>query len=104
MNHKLHRSIYKYIPPAPYGPRGIYSISGVRWWRRNQNLSRRRQTPALSVVTDPGLDDDSHAALVNSEGRQVAVYTLEEIGRLLSAHPHIAKTKKVFPGGDRDRS
>jgi len=42
--------------------------------------------------------DDSHAALVNAEGRQVAVYTLEEIGRLLSAHPQIAKTKKVFPG------
>ena len=47
---------------------------------------------------------DCHAALVNAEGREVAVYTLEEIGRLLSAHPHIAKTKKVFPGGDRDRS
>jgi hypothetical protein len=42
--------------------------------------------------------DDSHAALVNAEGRQVAVYTIEEIGRLLSAFPHIAKTKKVFPG------
>jgi hypothetical protein len=42
--------------------------------------------------------DDSHAALVNAEGRQVAVYTLAEIGRLLSAHPHIVKTKKVFPG------
>ena len=41
---------------------------------------------------------DSHAALVNAEGRQVAVYTLEEIGRLLSAHPHIVKTKEVFPG------
>jgi hypothetical protein len=41
---------------------------------------------------------DSHAALVNAEGRQIAVYTLEEIGRLLSAYPHIAKTKKVFPG------
>jgi hypothetical protein len=42
--------------------------------------------------------DDNHAALVNAEGRQVAVYTLEEIGRLLSAHPHIVKAKKVFPG------
>ena len=41
---------------------------------------------------------NSHAALVNAEGRQVAVYTLEEIGRLLSAHLHIAKTKEVFPG------
>ena len=37
-------------------------------------------------------------ALVNAEGRQVAVYTPEEIGRLLSAHPHILKTKEVFPG------
>ena len=44
------------------------------------------------------VSDDSHAALVNAEGRQVAVYTLEEIGRLLSAHPHIVKTKQVFPG------
>jgi hypothetical protein len=40
----------------------------------------------------------SHATLVNAEGRQVAVYTLEEIGRLLSRCPQIAKTKEVFPG------
>jgi hypothetical protein len=41
---------------------------------------------------------DCHAAFVNAEGREVAVYTLEEIGRLLSAHPHIVKAKEAFPG------
>jgi hypothetical protein len=42
--------------------------------------------------------DSARAALVNAEGRQVAVYTLEEIGRLLSNYPEIAKAKLVFPG------
>jgi hypothetical protein len=42
--------------------------------------------------------DDARAALVNAEGRQVAVYTLEEIGRLLSNYPDVAKAKLIFPG------
>lgn len=42
--------------------------------------------------------DDAHAHAVVSEGRAVAVYTLEEIARLLSNYPDIAKTKLVFPG------
>lgn len=42
--------------------------------------------------------DDERAALVNAEGRQVAVYTLDEIGRLLSNYPEVAKAKLVFPG------
>jgi hypothetical protein len=42
--------------------------------------------------------DDARAALVNAEGRQVAVYTMEEIGRLLSNYPDVAKAKLVFPG------
>lgn len=42
--------------------------------------------------------DNARAALVNAEGRQVAVYTLEEIGRLLSNYSEIAKAKLVFPG------
>lgn len=41
-------------------------------------------------------DHDAHA--VNAQGRQVVVYTLEEIGRLLSAYPDIAVAKAVFPG------
>jgi hypothetical protein len=31
-------------------------------------------------------------------GRNVTVYTLEEIGRLLSAWPELAKAKETFPG------
>ena len=42
--------------------------------------------------------DNARAALVNAEGRQVAVYTLDEIGRLLSNYSEIAKAKLVFPG------
>jgi hypothetical protein len=42
--------------------------------------------------------DTARVKLVNAEGRQVAVYTLEEIGRLLSAYPEIAQAKTIFPG------
>lgn len=41
---------------------------------------------------------DEHARLVVGEGRQVAVYTLDEIARLLSNYPDIAKAKLTFPG------
>ncbi len=41
---------------------------------------------------------DHDARAVNAEGRQVAVYTLEEIGRLLSVYPDIAVAKATFPG------
>jgi hypothetical protein len=44
--------------------------------------------------------DDAHAAFVQAEGRQVSVFTLDEIGRLLSAYPDIAKAKLVFPGAE----
>jgi hypothetical protein len=42
--------------------------------------------------------DNARAAMVNADGRQVAVYTLEEIARLLVAYPEVAKAKLVFPG------
>lgn len=42
--------------------------------------------------------DAEHAHLVRAEGRYVAVYTLEEIGRLLAAMPSVAKSKIVWPG------
>lgn len=41
---------------------------------------------------------DDHARLVTAEGRQVAVYTIEEIGRLLSNYTDLAKAKLTFPG------
>ncbi len=42
--------------------------------------------------------DDAHAHSVTAEGRAVSVFTLEEIGRLLSNYPDIAKAKLTFPG------
>ena len=35
---------------------------------------------------------------VIAEGRKVAVYTLEEIARLLAAMPTVAKAKTLWPG------
>jgi len=65
--------------------------------------------PLMAAVWEVGLADGSvaavvpdnaRAALVRAEGRQVAVYTLEEIGRLLSAYPQLAEAKLVFPGAE----
>lgn len=42
--------------------------------------------------------DNDHAHAVVAEGRRVAVYTLDEIGRFLSVYPAIAKAKLMFPG------
>jgi hypothetical protein len=44
--------------------------------------------------------DNSHAHAVITEGRKVAVFTLEEIGRLLSLYPTISKTMTVWPGAE----
>jgi hypothetical protein len=43
---------------------------------------------------------DEHAAEVRADGRQVSVYSLDEIGRLLVAFPEIAKAKATFPGAE----
>jgi len=43
---------------------------------------------------------DYHARAIIAEGRAVAVYTLDEIARLLSAYPDIAKAKLIFPGAE----
>ena len=44
------------------------------------------------------VQDNASAHRVVNDGRQVVVYTLEEIARLLSAYPGIAKVKQTFPG------
>ena len=43
---------------------------------------------------------DDHARAVIAEGRAVTVYTLDEIGRLLSAYSGIARAKLTFPGAE----
>jgi hypothetical protein len=42
--------------------------------------------------------DAVNARRVVAEGRQLAVYTLDEIGRLLSHYPQIAQAKQTWPG------
>jgi hypothetical protein len=44
--------------------------------------------------------NDDHARAVIAEGRAVAVYTLDEIARLLSAYLDIVKAKLTFPGAE----
>lgn len=64
------------------------------------------------AVTDPGMPDDPTSAAhviaivpddasarhVIAEGRKVTVYTLDEIGRILSAYPDLARVKNAIPG------
>lgn len=42
--------------------------------------------------------DNTDAHAVVADGRKVAVYTLAEIARLLSAYPEIVRAKEIFPG------
>lgn len=42
--------------------------------------------------------NNDHAHAVNASGRQLAVYTLDEIAKLLSNYHGIAKAKLTFPG------
>ena len=42
--------------------------------------------------------DYAHAAAVQADGRKVAVYTLDEVARLLTAFPALARAKQTWPG------
>lgn len=44
------------------------------------------------------VQDGADAAAVNADGRNVVVYTLDEIARLLSVYPSVAVVKATFPG------
>jgi hypothetical protein len=64
-----------------------------------------RRAPLLDGVWEVVLEDGTVAAItqgatpvLQTDGRKVVVYTLDEIGRLLSHYPAIAQAKQVFPG------
>jgi hypothetical protein len=44
------------------------------------------------------VQSDADAGAVDAAGRAVRVYTLEEVGRLISAFPQVAEVKATFPG------
>ena len=59
----------------------------------------------MEVVLDSGVvaaivPDLHHAQFVKREDRRMDVYTLDEIGRLLSGFPGIAKIKESYPGAE----
>lgn len=59
----------------------------------------------MEVVLDSGVvavivPDLHHAQFVKREDRRIDVYTLDEIGRLLSNFPALAKIKESFPGAE----
>jgi hypothetical protein len=59
----------------------------------------------MEVVLDSGVvaaivPDLQHAQFVKREDRRMDVYTLDEIGRLLSAFPTLAKIKDSYPGAE----
>lgn len=77
------------------------------WQALDREATAAGKIPLAPQVWETTLEDGSVAAIVPSndhahavvaEGRQVAVYTLDEIGRLLSNYPEVAKAKLTFPG------
>lgn len=63
-------------------------------------------------VWEIALDDGSVAAIVpdtaaavgvQADGRKVAVYTIDEIARLLAGFPGLARAKETFPGATVER-
>lgn len=62
----------------------------------------------MEVVLDSGVvaaivPDLHHAQFIKREDRRMDVYTLDEIGRLLSAFPALAKIKESWPGAEVTR-
>lgn len=79
----------------------------MAWQALDRAAAAAGKRPLAPTVWEVPLEDGTVAAIVPDgaqahavvgEGRAVSVFTLEEIGRLLSNYPDIAKAKLVFPG------
>ena len=77
------------------------------WQALDRAANAEAALPLLPLVWEVALENGTVAAIVPdainarrvvAEGRQLAVYTLEEIARLLSHYPQIAEAKAVWPG------
>jgi len=108
-----------------------YLISNARWTGGLEDVRREAQRmvkawkaldkaaeAAGAEVLDPAiwevcLADGTVATIVRepqlanrilAEGRRINVYTLEEIGHIISAFPEVAKAKEMFPGAEVTRT
>lgn len=80
----------------------------VNAWRKLDELAVAVDARPIEPETwEVALEDGSVAVICRTlpeafaaahDGRKAAVYTLEEIGRLLSAYPAIARIKETWPG------
>jgi hypothetical protein len=79
------------------------------WLALDKAATAAGKAPISPLVWEVALADgtvaaivpgDDHAHAVIAEGRALAVYTLDEIARFLSAYPDIAKAKLTFPGAE----
>lgn len=77
------------------------------WQALDRAADTAAQLPLLPLVWEVALADGTVAAIVPDavnakrvlvEGRQVVVYTLEEIGRMLERYQEVTKVKEAFPG------
>jgi hypothetical protein len=85
----------------------------VKAWMALDRTAIAAGKGALSPeVWEVALDDGSVAAIVpdtaaaggvQADGRKLAVYTLDEIARLLVGFPGLARAKETFPGASVER-
>lgn len=80
-------------------------------WRALDQAADSNASPLNPAVWEVSLQDGTVAAIVRdssqacllaaqatADGRALAVYTLEEVGRLLSKFPALTQVKAAFPG------
>lgn len=82
----------------------------VKAWRALDRAAEEAGAQVLDpAIWEVALADGSVATIIRepqlanrilAEGRRINVYTLEEIGHIISAFPEIAKAKEMFPGAE----
>jgi hypothetical protein len=111
LREKFDRQRYLLNQAIWHGDLEAVRVQSARMASAWQALDKAAET-ARALKLDPNvwevrLEDGSVAAIVRSpeeamwvihSGRKLAIYTTEEIGRLLSHYPQIAQVKSAFPG------
>jgi len=108
---KFDRQRYKYASALWAGDLEALKAEAARmqaaYRKLDQLADAAGKTPASPDYAEVVLDDGTVAAIAITDAagkfkqdtdRNVVIYTLEEIGRLLSQWPEIARVKEHFPG------
>jgi len=111
LREKFDRQCYLFNQAIWHGDLAAVSRESARMTSAWQALDKAATAAGADVMSpevwEVRLDDGSVAAIVPdgatahgvmAQGRRLAVYTLEEIGRILSHHTAITEAKLTFPG------